>query len=107
MYNTLRSDVQDIASNDPLTADEAQSLPRNIHAYLLNMQLRQEVAAEVVDVAVDEEEAGLDEEEQRKRMLADAGYTEEGRPLDYVSPLEEEARVFAENAARCEISRRY
>ena len=103
MYNTLRSEVQDIASNDPLTAEEVQSLPRNIHAYLLNMQLqlREKGGDE------EEEEEEVDEEERRKRLLALAGYTEEGRPVDYVSPLEEEERVFTDNAAQCEISRRY
>ena len=107
MYNTLRSEVQDIASNDPLTAEEVQSLPRNIHAYLLNMQLQlREKGGEEEEEEV-EEEVEVDEEERRKRLLALAGYTEEGRPVDYVSPLEEEERVFTDNAAQCEISRRY
>jgi hypothetical protein len=108
MYNTLRSEVQDIASNDPLTAEEVQSLPRNIHAYLLNMQLQlREKGVEEEEEEDVEEEEEVDEEERRKRLLALAGYTEEGRPVDYVSPLEEEERVFTDNAAQCEISRRY
>ena len=106
MYNTLRSEVQDIASNDPLTAEEVQSLPRNIHAYLLNMQLQPQEKGGEEEEEVEEVEE-VDEEERRKRLLALAGYTEEGRPVDYVSPLEEEERVFTDNAAQCEISRRY
>jgi hypothetical protein len=107
MYTTLRSDVQDIASNEVLTAAELATLPTNIYKYLINAQLKiKEEGDEEIEDETNETTNDINDTNEDEMNKVPDGFTEDGTPVEYSSPLSMEEENYKAKAMKCIISRR-
>jgi hypothetical protein len=111
MYQILRSEVGDIASGEVLTQDEVNSLPPDVLSHLVHMQLEVDEEVKADQECQDQNTTTTTtttnlEGEGENNVRSNSGFTEEGKPVLYVSPLAKEKEVFASKVEQCVLSMR-